>query len=780
MQPYVQPYNGKYRYGGKNKRVRRITKKNGKREAGSGVIGLNPNAATFIPGRQMHDTSAYESAQNVVNIPSGSYQNIKGTPNTVSKRKTQKMIASNGGSVEQSVTSLRSLRASTAPVPETTNANWAGNLCYKLAFGYWCSLRRAYFTVGWPGQNDKYVPPYIAANNWDPNYPLDRMFINYLAMIFCNVHDSLRDGTKPQFALPKHLMFALQMVARKTLVQTNVATVDLGTYAMMVPWAMKQQVPQRITLDLLQEQISGGSSYSNIVDMYNWIANHPKRPFEYTDAFVPESPITIYTKENSGELIHSTLKYDEITSIFGFSVLLNDPTGGNQCFRNYDFSGLKQPSSTMHFRTMFYLMQDPNLPLPVIDGVAPPVALQFQYVNPDLNLINYCMSGFVVTAERIFTANVPWPGAPDDQPNKYAKSFFLDTAAGYAQKSFQNVSLAVDPLAFNCGLALAMALQTKNSNFVNQAITSYYDTTETIVSRDNSLIMAVAVAQFPERIPLPSPLFEEFKAVSDVKTWTYEGVAEPVGSYYKTTDCWDVASVIGTPDPKDPKAQINFFFSMVQNVTTQILPFRSIWRLNHAPEIGSYMPNMHLFYTDGVKIFTPLDSKTFDDRDIAIFINYSLMPVIPSTVALPLNFLSVKNRSIAVAIAHLAALSIDVSTNSNSGSEVDEYYRLLRMKHIGFWGALAGILGATLPKVIDFASHIFKPTEKTKEKINNTVDNVANGSQLVNSLINGVINHIDNKQIGITGGRKSKFRKILGLASNGLGMVANLRDTKIL
>lgn len=756
--------NGRPSINNKNRRMMNYITKTHPRNMPAGKRADAPN---FMPKNTM-DNQAYEPAQSVVSTQVGTYLNNKGSSKNLTKRKTHMPVQSSSASATESAGSVMALKASLPPFPESTYMNWSGNLCFKLAFGYWCALRRAYFTVGWPGQNDKYTPPYISSQQWDPFYPVDRMFINYIAQIFCNVHDSLRDGTKPQVQVPKHIMFALQFIAKKTMVQTNVSTVDLGTYAVMVPWGGSSS-PKKITLEMLQSD-----SFSPVVDMYNWISNHPKRPFEMSDGFVAESKISIYTKENSGELIHSTMKYDEITSIYGYAKINLDSV-----VENYDYSGMKQPTSTAHFRSMFYLYQEQKFE-PDMPGVAPAIIAKFQYIKPDYNILNYCMTGFVVTAERVFPALVPWPGDPGDVSNGYKTSAFLNEIQAFVSRVSTVVPFDVPPANFNCGLALALALQTKNNNFVQQSISNYYDTGEAFENRDNELSMAVAISQFPERIPLPSPLFEELKSVSDIKSWTYEGVAEPVGCYYQTPSCWSVASLLGDPDPKDPRAQLNRFFTAVKKLTSNLLPYRGYMRLNHAPEIGSYMPNMHLFYTDGQKVYTPLDSRTFDDRDIAIFLNYSLMPVVPSTVALPLNFLSVKTRDISYAVFNLAALSVDLSTNTNPGSEVDEYYRLLRMKHIGFWGALAGLLGAALPKVLDFASHIFKPTDKTKEKVNNTIDNVSNGSQLINSAINGVINHIDSKQIGITGGQTSKLRKVLGLASNGLGMVANLRNTKIL
>jgi len=748
----------------------RVFKRKNNNNNDAGKPGFQP----IPPAGDM--TTRYNPVKEVVSTPNGQYTNARGNPNNTTKRTTHTNVQMESGSAEQNANTLNAIRSSDfPPLPESTYANWSGNLCFKLAYGYWCALRRANFTVGYPGQNDKYVAPFYANFDPSPKYPVDRMFINKFAQIFCHVHDCIRDGAKPDVQVPKHIMFALQMVAKKVAVQTNVSVIDLGSYAYIVPWgATGPDVsrPVRITTAMMEDDSDNG--LSKFIDLYNWIANHPKRPFDMTDSFQAESNVTIYT-DKKGDLIHSTMKYDEVSSIYGYSTTATT-NPGLVYYNNYDYSGMTQPSSTAHFRAMFFLVQGVAYANTInVDGLAPATLLKYQYVANDSILINYCMSGHIVTSERVFPAS-----AYDSIQGDVAKSKFLE----YVQTAM-NIKLAglaqfnPNPSAFNCAIALAAQLQTKNGNF-GYDISSLYNTGEEYLTDvDNSIKMNVAIAQFPERIPLPSPLFEEFKSISDIKSWTYEGVSEPVGCYYTTPPAWPIARGLAPITSDDPGANINLFFSAVQQVYNDLLPYRSFMRLNHAPEYGNYMPNMHIFYTDSKKVYTPLDTKTFDDKEIIIFMNYTLMPLIPRGIALPLNFVSVKRVDYDRVVFNLASLSVDVSTNSNTSSEIDEYHRLLRVKHIGFWGALAGILGANLPKIIDFATHIFKPTEKTKEKINKTVDNVANGSDLINSVISGVINHIDSKQIGITGGRKSGLRKVLGLASNGLGMVANLRDTKM-
>lgn len=737
---------------------------------------VSPNQ--FNPMNEVATNQSYNPVQTVTS-PAGTFTQQAGEPRNVSKRTTSVPVmpsGENGG-----VTSVETLQLTDPPTPQSPLFNWSGELIFKLAMGYWAALRRACFTVGTPGQNDKYVPPYWKKYNYAPDYPVNRMAINFIAQIFCNVHDSIRDGRVPDFAVPVHIMFALQFIAKKLLVQTNTSVVDMGTYATMSPWKLSgDPIPTtRITLAWLQtEKVDAiNDGMSDAVDMYNWIANHPKKPFQMTTSFVPESKISLYTKERSGELIYSTMKYEEVASVYGFCQKVSTPS--DYYYDNYDYSGISQPSSTNHFRTMFYVQQDN--PIVSIPGVASPIKLKYQYSNPDIAILNYCMTGFVVTAERVFTARMPWPGDTSDYVNKFTTSLFLDNVKKLVAANNKGITFGVDDQTYNAGLVLAQALQTKTNNFlIYDNIMTMSEPTNKYNVTDGILMMAVATAQFLERVPLPSPIFEELKSISDIKVWTYEGVSEPVACYYAPPfpGPYDVALTFGTADP-DPGVQINRFFTAIQALTTQLLPYRSFLRLNHAPEIGSYMPNMHLYYTDGVKVFTPLDSSTFDQRDIAVFLNYTLMPVVTSLMPMPMNFLVVKTVNITSVINNLSSLSIDFSTNTNMGSEVDEYYRLLRMKHIGFWGALAGVLGAALPKVIDLASNLFKPTEKTKEKVNGTIDNVANGSQLVHSVLAGIINHIDSKQIGITGGRPSKFRKVLGLAHNGLGMVANLRDIKM-
>jgi len=618
---------------------------------------------------------------------------------------------------------------------------WQQPLAY-MAQGWYAALRKAYIKIGPASLNDKYAPPKV-----DP-FKSHSAVIGLMYDVLRVCYDNVRAGKKKlDFNIPEHLSFAVNVLALKQLQATSTGIVD---HAELSGQTYDQVI---ITFELEIDYLEG-------------VIALPANPFKMTDTPLTESNISVY-HDPSGKAIHSTMKIQEIASIYGYAINNEeDPslTFVAACF-NYDYSGLSSPSSTQLFRSSFFTRYNKKSEL-IVDNNFNPVLLPNQWVDPGMVMFNYAVTGFVPTSEFTYPGTVPLPFAVTDVAAKLTKSAGLE----YLQKRCANgppTAVSPDFLAYNCALDLAKALQTKNNNFY------FPGNVEGLpVILEEQWSYAISVAQFVEKIVLPSPIFEELKVYNDINSWTYVGKPEPRAIYFQAPSVF-LTILSANEDPKQ-NMTLATYYDKVKLSAKYLSEIRYYVKLNFAPELNNYMPNLHLFLqgNDG-KIYSVLDLESFKHKDIGTWLNYSLIPQIKDDRPVALTYIEVKRTpTYDEALSNLYQFAFDASYNGKS-SELDFYYARLREKQIGFMGALASMLGTVLPMVPSMVSTIFHTIQQNKKTNAGGKTHAATSTgALVQSTIKSIMNQFDDKQVAVNAPNQKVPVKGGAIAAHLLGQAA--------
>lgn len=433
------------------------------------------------------------------------------------------------------------------------------------------------------------------------------------------------------------------------------------------------------------------------------------------------------------------MKMDEIASIVGIAQIDQNSNATNcVIYKLYEWNGLDSPSSTGAFRSGFFFdigSNATNFPADYDYNLVYKRNLNF---NHHASMQQFAQTGVVPTLEFAYAGNTDFHFFTDaDRTSNFATSEglnYLFDRVNQTTNTDKPILTGSNPQNYNNALFLAIALQTKCNNYFTPTYVGPAPNDWTFDGAAESKVsFAVAIAQFVEKIPLPSPIFEEIKNFSDFNAWTYVGRAEPVGIQWFANMNY-ITAVGGNID--------NFFSQAVFNAQL-MFEMRHRVRLNYAPELNGYMPSLHLFVTDGAtnKLFSILDAESLRNKDVMTFLNTSIVPVIYSSIPLAMTYISVKNVNNAQNLSFLYQLSYDASTSGPS-SEIDQYYRMLRQKKIGFWGALASLAGAALPYIPKLVTTIFDAfhKKKTSPTADATDANNSSGS-LINTLIQSITSH---------------------------------------
>lgn len=596
----------------------------------------------------------------------------------------------------------------------TTIATGIMNQCaIKLARGIYFRMRTANIIVGPPAQNDKYIPSDI------PNpFTTHQSVIDVLSTLLMACIDMIKKSNRLPVPIPTHVAFALNCLANKMIVRTLQGCLDIypGTGITWEAVNPTYDVPFTYLVQCMQLPCFG---------------------LTLTTEVPVESPISVYHNPD-GTAITSTMKITEIASIVGVAII-DQASNPNLVtfYRLYDWNGLENPSSTCAFRSGFFydMGTDPsNFPAEYYYNLVYKRNINY---NHHALMQQYAQTGSVPTLEFGYS------GATDinffstnDVAANYATSEglnYLFDRANQPQNADKPILTTSNPQNYNNALFLAIALQTKCNNFYlnnyagNQMANWNFDPVA-----EKRIDFAVAIAQFVEKIPLPSPIFEEIKNFSDLTAWTYVGRAEPVGIQW-FTDIRYIDKIGGN---------VNNFFSGVEFNSQLMFELRHKARLNYAPELNGYMPSAHLFCIDGNsnKLFSILDAESLRNKDVMTFLNSSIIPKIYSSIPLAMTYVSVKNVNNEQNLSFLYQLAYDASTSGPS-SEIDAYYRMLRNKKIGFWGALASLAGAALPYIPKLITTVVDAFHKKKPATADASTSVNSGGALLNTLIQSLTAH---------------------------------------
>lgn len=595
-----------------------------------------------------------------------------------------------------------------------------------MAQGWYVSIRKAYIRMGPASQNDKYF-----VNLANPfNTHRDAVFFLYNVLIVC--YNNVRaKGEILDFKLPKHLSFAVTVLATKQLQRTPTGVIDMATQPSISITA--QSVVQ---------------SYPTQLAYLNEVVALPAHPFAMTGRAELESNITVYHNAK-GEAIHSTMKLEEIASVYGYFI----PNGAPGVSRapkdvfNYDYNGFDHPSSTQLFRSAFFTVKGTEFS-PEIE--LNPQLMNNQFCDPRLVMLNFAATGFVPTSEHTMYCAAEHMSTSGDRSSKYTMNaglLYIATKITGGNASNGVPAAAPDYLAYNCALDLAMALQTQVSNFCEIMPTQTTDPSAPFTEEFYS--WAVSVAQYVEKIPLPSVVFEEMKNFSDVNSWTMVGKPEPTAIYYAYSSIYK--TTLSTKSTLQPAGSmsLNDYYQNVGRNMTYMMEIRYWARMNMAPEINNYMPSVHLMLRDSQnRIYSILDAESFHHKDIAMWINYSYIPLIPESRPLPLTYIEVKSVTPDDQLLRLYQMAVDTSYQGKS-SELDAYYQRLRDKQIGFFGGLSSILGAVLPMVPHLVSAIFKPKAPKTTAPDESAKSTFSTGALVQSMLSALVNQKDFKQIAV-------------------------------
>lgn len=597
-----------------------------------------------------------------------------------------------------------------------------------LAQGWYVAMRKAYIAIGPASQNDKYFVniPNPFATHRDVVYFLDRI-------LHCCYNNIRAKGQQLDFKVPKHISFALGVLATKQLQRTPTGVIDMATQP-----------------EVLVTSQSIVDTYWNYLTFFNEVIALPAHPFATTCVVEIESPITVY-HDVKGEAIHSTMKLEEIASVYGYFI----PNGGivtapKDVF-NYDYNGFDHPSSTQLFRSAFFRLVDSEF-TPVLE--LNPQLMPNQFCDPRLVMLNFAATGFVPTSEHTMYCVVQHMSSAGDRVSNFTQNTGLAYISNKMVGAPTQPAVTANALAYNCALDLAMALQMQVSNFM-QAHANTADPSHPFSEIWYS--WAVSVAQYIEKIPLPSVIFEEMKNFSDVNSWTMHGKPEPTAMYYKYVSIYCENLSTGANPPGS--MTLNSYYQNVAESAAYMMEVRNFVRLNMAPEINNFMPSLHLMVKDSQnRIYSILDAESFHHKDIAMWLNYSYIPEIAESRPLPLTYIEVKAVDADYQLSRIYQMSFDASYQGKS-SELDAYYMRLRDKQIGFFGALSSILGAILPAVPSLVSAIFKPKNKQAPKAPaETTKSTFSTGALVQSLLSSLVNEKDFKQVAVNApdtGRKT-------------------------
>jgi len=598
-----------------------------------------------------------------------------------------------------------------------------------LAQGWYVAIRKSYIAMGPPSQNDKYF-----VNLANP-FTTHRDAVFALNLLLEIAYNNVRTkGQQLDVKIPKHLSFAIAVLATKQLQRTPTGVVDMAT-----------QPDIGTTIQFVT------SNYATALAYINEVVALPAHPFPVTGNVEVESPITVYHDSN-GEAIHSTMKLEEIASVYGYFV----PNGGLSYLPkdvfNYDYNGFDHPSSTQLFRSAFFKAETTSF-IPQLE--LNPQLMPNQFVDPRLVLLNFAATGFIPTSEHTMYCVAEHMSTSVDRTDKFTSSQGLTYIHTKSSVGFPVPTNLVtpDPLAYNCALDLAMALQTQVSNFCQITATAHTD--PKFPFDETNYSWAVAVAQYIEKIPLPSVLFEEMKNFSDVNSWTIRGKPEPTAIYYRYNSIYE--RVLGQgAKPTAGTMTLDNYFTNVATSSAFLMEVRFLCKLNMAPEINNFMPSVHLILRDSQdRLYSILDVESFRHKDISMWINFSYIPVISESRPLPLTYLEVKRVDTDNQLKQMYQMCIDATLNGKA-SELDAYYARLRDKQIGFFGALSSILGAVLPMVPSLVSTIFKPHKKKQEAPSETTKSTFSSGALVQSVLNSLVNQKDFKQVAVNAPAQTK------------------------
>lgn len=649
-------------------------------------------------------------------------------------RPTSKKVAQNQNLTESGMGNFSAEHASNVNNVRSAATDFSDFLVrsaiWWMAQGWYAAIRKAYISMGPASQNDKYFV------NLPNPFPTHRDAIYFLDSVLMVCYNNMRGrGQVLDFKIPKHLSFGLAILATKQLQRTPTGVIDMAT-----------QPDITFTVQYVTQ------TYQTYVAYLNEVVALPAHPFVMTCNIELESPTCVY-HNSKGEAVHSVMKLEEIASVYGYFVPLGGIINGvpKDVF-NYDYNGFDHPSSTQLLRTAFFKLETtsyvPNLELN-------PQLLPNQFVDPRLVMLNFAATGFVPTSEHTMYCIVQHMSTVIDANSVYASSQGLDYITQKMNSyGFGAPLVSPNPLAYNCALDLAQALQTQVANFCS---VTGLNTDPRPVFNENEKSWAVAVAQYIEKIPLPSVIFEETKNFSDINSWTMAGKPEPIAMYYKYNSIYNQA--LGPNAPVPGSMTINQYFANVSLSMPYMMEIRSFVRLNMAPEINNFMPSVHLMVKDSSnRIYSILDPEAFHHKDIAMWINYSYIPSIPENRPLPLTYIEVKNVDDSAQILRMYQMCFDSSYQGKS-SELDNYYQRLREKQIGFFGALSSILGAVLPAVPHLVSAIFKPKAKKQEAPVETTKSTFSTGALVQSLLQSLVNNKDFKQVAVNAPDQTRTMK---------------------
>jgi len=604
--------------------------------------------------------------------------------------------------------------------------------CTKLARGLYSRMRTANISIGPAAQNDKYAPSTI------PNpFATSQDAITTIREILYGCIDFLKKQGRLPLALPRHISFALNLLANKMVVRTLQGCLDIFP-GVPITWEnLNIAIPSNITYILQCMQL-------------------PAFGFPLTEEVLSESAISVY-HDNTGAAITSTMKFEEIASIVGVALVDPNSNASNAVvYKLYDWNGLESPSSTTAFRCGFFcdLGSDvANLPADYDYNLVYKRNMSF---NHNASQQQFAQTGVCPTLEFAYAGNTDFNFFSDkDRTDNFATSEglnYLFDRINQVTNTDKPILTTSNPQNYNNALFLAIALQTKCNNFflptyngLNPASWDYDASAEQTVN------FAIAIAQFIEKIPLPSPIFEEIKNFSDFNAWTYVGRPEPVGIQWFTN--MNYIKAVG--------GNVNNFFTQVEFNAQLMFEMRHRVRLNYAPELNGYMPSLHLFVTDGStnKLFSILDAESLRNKDVMTFLNSSIIPKIFSSIPLAMTYVSVKNVNNAQNLSFLYQMSYDASTSGPS-SELDQYYRMLRQKKIGFWGALASLAGAALPYIPKLVTTIVDAFHKKKASpTSDASDSVNSGGALINTLLQSITSHRSDGSIALN---SPKTQTVLG------------------
>jgi len=600
----------------------------------------------------------------------------------------------------------------------------------KMARGLYFAFRTRNIVIGPPAQNDKYRPS-IDSN---PFPLLHSDAINFIRDLLYACLDTAKKQQRLPCKLPVHISFALNVLANKMLIRTLQGVLDMYP-ASGVTWENLNSTSSTIITYILQ------------------CMELPAYGFALTNQLVQESTIATYHAPD-GTAINSTMKMTELASIVGVAIADVDTINQVYTYKCYDWNGLTNPSSTHAFRLGFFadLGNDPaNLPSDYDYNL---VYLRNFALNPHALFQQFVITSIIPTLEFGYAGNSDKSFfATFDKTGDYATSQGLEYLFE-RQKNNANDKpyyTTFSELSYNCALFLAIALQTKcNNYYINNRAGKNFNDWVFDGAAETKTSYAVAVAQFLERVPLPSPVFEEIKNFSDLNSWTYIGRPEPVGIQWFADMTFFFQTVTG-PDE---------FFANVKANSQVMFEFRNKVRLNYAPELTGYMPSVHLFVREASsnRLFSVLDSESLRTKDVMIFLNSSVIPTVASPIPLAMNYISVKNFDPDVNLTFLYQMSYDASTNGPS-SELDQYYEMLRVKKIGFWGALASLAGAALPYIPKLVSTVVNAFhKKSKPSDGPSASNNSMGS-LINTLLQSIQTHNSDGKVALNA---PKTNRVMG------------------